>query len=130
MSLSTSVRLLFLHEEGHIRFYKDKLDWNDIKIDKLPQNWLETRIENEFNADKYAAKIFLDHYKENDPCETMLKARLAHQECLKEENWFQRKIRRIGCHPDYHPPFEERVTKIKEFCEEWRRSHLKELADF
>ena len=123
-----TVMCTLLHEEGHMRFFNDKLDWNDQKIDNIPKQSVQLKKENEFKADKYAARIFLEKYPELDPCVTMRRLFLAYQKCCEKHKscLIKRKISKFfhkiehGV-DDYHPPFDERLKMIEEYCSEKKR---------
>ena len=121
-------RFVLLHEEGHMRYFIDKLDWDDKKIDRksiqyTPQLWRE----NEFKADKYAARGFLTIYPEIDPCETMHMLFEATRKCREKHKIspLTKKIQKLWRKlmwgvEDYHPSNEERIKKIEEYRDEWK----------
>lgn len=123
----TEPSLIFclLHEEGHMRYWLDKIDWDDKKIDILPKDSAESWRENEFKADRYAARIMLKIFPEYDPCKTIEMLFLTNQNCRKKHKicWLRRKIhkhlnKQYFGFEDYHPSNEDRINKIKEYCAE------------
>jgi len=116
-----------LHEEGHMRFFMEKLDWDNKKIDRIPEITDQLKQENELKADKYAARIVLEGFTEIDPCQTMKALFSAYQKCC-DKHWtcsykrgFMKFLNKINGHPeDFHPPPDERIRAIEKYCKEKR----------
>jgi hypothetical protein len=122
-----TLKFLLLHEEGHMRYYKDGLRFDDIRI-SIPEEIPITKRENEFNADLYATRIFLENYPD-DPCKTFDKFYFSSMKCIKKYS-LCRLIRFfwkfLGEEP--HPSYDERMKNIKEFCEKYSSFHKKIIS--
>ena len=60
-----------LHEEGHMRFLIEKIDWNNGPIEKGIIKTVEDNRQSEINADMYAAKQFFEKFPQWKAYEAM-----------------------------------------------------------
>jgi len=115
-----------LHEEGHMRFHLEKIDWNDKHVDNDDINTSDDSHRSEFNADKYAARKMLENFPDLKAYEIMERAVMANCYCNPKSFFcFLKKWLKKVCNAmkffsleSTHPPMHVRIKKTKEFYDE------------
>jgi len=114
----TQLKIILLHEEGHKRYFLNKLTWDDKQIEplRLPYKHDGMIMEREINSDKYAVKIFSKLYSNFDS----IKIIEIWQDALDVILTYMKKkwIYRINRSNNFQESYDERLKNIQKFCEE------------
>ncbi|MGA2122381.1 MAG: hypothetical protein ABSG49_10140 [Methanoregula sp.] len=117
---------ILLHEEGHMRFQFERIDWNDNPVNNNDINTPDDSHRSEYNADMYAARKMLENFPDLKAYEIMERAVMANCYCNPKSFFcFLKKWLKKVCNAlkflsfeSTHPPMSVRIKKTKEFYEE------------
>jgi len=115
-----------LHEEGHMRFLIEKIDWNNGPIEKGIIKTVEDNRQSEINADMYAAKQFFEKFPQWKAYEAMKTSFFASCYCNPQSFFcFLKKwLRKVSYAINFlsiqspYPTISERIEKTRRYYEE------------
>ena len=119
------LRWSLLHEEGHMRFFLEKLDYDDNLINDPTINSVEKYRYSEINADLYAAKQLLKHFPEIKAYDLIEPVMFANCQCNPKSFFcFLKKWIKKVCNAIYfmslqspYPTVKERIQYTKNYYE-------------
>lgn len=121
-----AVRWCLLHEEGHMRYFLEKIDWENKPIIDTEIKSIEDNHQSEYNADMYSAKQFFEKIPDVKAYEVMESAVVAICYCnsipffcfLKK--WIRKLFTaiRFKSLQSSYPKMSDRIKKTKNFYDE------------